>query len=324
LTEKLESEIDLSILLPIYGDAPYLEMTLRSIADQENSKFEIVVVLDRPTNLQITKTKKLISNFADVNLLISPSAGISSALNFGLKHSRGTFVARIDSDDEMLSHRLEIQMNVLKMKPGVSCVGTQIIKIDEKSHIVGESNYPESNFWVRRFLRFRNCVAHPATMYKRTDVLSIGGYRQQFDGAEDYDLWLRLLKIGKIINLEQPLTRYRIWDGQNSSDYRKRKQLDAKIVRSFSWIEKKRPDIAKELLKEERSMKNFRLRVQQILKQECPSQWILQEVKHFINLELSFGSGELKIKFILSLVAKTLIFFGKTVLSPISLLEEVE
>jgi glycosyltransferase involved in cell wall biosynthesis len=322
LSKKLGREIDLSILIPIYGEAPYLEMTLESIKIQENPRFEVVVVLDRPSERQIDRTKALMSKFVGSKVLISPSTGISNALNFGLVNCLGTFIARIDSDDEMISQRLEIQMNFLERYPRISCVGTQVLKINSGGQIVGQSTYPTSNFWVRRILRLRNCVAHPATMYKRSDVLSIGGYRPQFDGVEDYDLWLRLIYVGQIANLEQPLTRYRIWDGQNSTDYKVTKLIDARIVNSFSWIERRKPEIAKYILTNESNPKNFKKRIQSILRNEYPRQWLFQEVKHFINLEISFIAEKSKLKFILSLAAKTLIFSIKTAFLLISGLEK--
>ena len=318
MPEKIKNNIDLSILLPIYGDAPYLEMTLESIKIQEIPRFEVVIVLDRPSARQIQKTKELVSNFADFKVLISPSSGISNALNFGLEHCLGTFIARIDSDDEMILHRLEIQRKFLEMHPEYSCVGTQVIKVDHKGQNIGKSNYPTSKFWVRRILPLRNCVAHPSTMYHRADVLRVGGYRPQFDGAEDYDLWLRMIRIGEIGNLAQPLTRYRIWDGQNSRDYKIRKLSEARIVNSFYWIEEKNPEFAKNLLSNEISLHNFRTQVNKILRQEYPNLWLLQEFKYLVNFELSTRAEGSKFKLLLIFLPKVLIYICRAAYLAIS------
>lgn len=306
LLETIENHIDISILLPIYGDAPYLEMTLESIKIQEISRFEVVMVLDRPSAKQIQRANELASNFMHFKVLISPSSGISHALNFGLKHCQGNYVARIDSDDEMVLNRIEIQRKFLEMHSDYSCVGTQIVKIDHKGQNVGKSKYPTSEFWVRRVLPLRNCVAHPSTMYRRVEVLRVGGYRPQFDGAEDYDLWLRMVGTGKICNLTQPLTRYRIWDGQNSNEYKVRKLSEAKVVSSFSRLEEKSPELAKNLLSRELSIRDFRAQVNEILLQEYPSLWLLQEFKYTVNCELASRGEGSRLKLLLRLFCKLL------------------
>ena len=53
-------------------------------------------------------------------------------------------------------------------------------------------------------------------MYRRKSVIEAGCYRRIFEGAEDYDLWLRLSRIGKLYNLNEPLTKYRITSDQYS------------------------------------------------------------------------------------------------------------
>ena len=57
-------------------------------------------------------------------------------------------------------------------------------------------------------------MAHPSVMYRRSAIIQLGGYRNEFNGAEDYDLWLRMMFVGKIVNMNEHLTYYRIWANQ--------------------------------------------------------------------------------------------------------------
>lgn len=305
--------MDISVLLPIYGEAPYLEMTLNSIEMEKNTKIEIVLILDRPTTKQIDRINDLVLRFPESRILISPLPGISNALNFGLENCLGTYVARIDSDDEMISSRLGVQRKFLEKNPKVSCVGTQVIKINDSNQIVGKSRYPTNSFYIRRLLQFRNCVAHPTTMYKRADVLRVGGYRSQFDGAEDYDLWLRLIRIGQIVNLSEPLTRYRIWHGQDSADYKLRMLWNSRIVNSFSWIERKKPELVAKLFTNDSNLDNIGVLIEQTLRNHYPWQWYFQEIKYNINFHLSFRSDYSALKVFLKILIQTLILTGRTV-----------
>jgi hypothetical protein len=67
---------------------------------------------------------------------------------------------------------------------------------------------------VRAALRISCALIHPTVMMRRRVVLDAGGYRRGFDGAEDYELWLRLQSSTKIDNLAQTLLLYRQHEGQ--------------------------------------------------------------------------------------------------------------
>jgi glycosyltransferase involved in cell wall biosynthesis len=204
----------LSVLIPVHGDAPYLDKTLESILKQDVKDFEILVVLDRPS---IQVAKYIYDLQAKTNLLrveVSTSPGLVAALNFGIQKSACELIARIDSDDVMHVSRLRIQKEFMDNNPQVVCVGSQIRMIDATDSQIGHSYYPTSDHQIRSTLLFRNCIAHPSVMYRKSKVVQVGGYRATFDGAEDYDLWLRMSKYGRFANLTMELTSYRIWNNQ--------------------------------------------------------------------------------------------------------------
>ena len=56
-------------------------------------------------------------------------------------------------------------------------------------------------------------MAHPTVIMQRSMVEAVGGYRQAYLRAEDYDLWMRIIEVGRIGNLAEPLLNYRIGTG---------------------------------------------------------------------------------------------------------------
>jgi hypothetical protein len=84
-------------------------------------------------------------------------------------------------------------------------------------------------------------------MYRREAVQRIGGYRSIFDGSEDYDLWIRLAREGDIANLNEHLTKYRIWNGQDTTEYLSEKNIRAYQVQLSAELEEIAPKAAKEL-----------------------------------------------------------------------------
>jgi glycosyltransferase involved in cell wall biosynthesis len=208
---------EVSVLMPVHGYAPFLEETIKSVEKQSLVNFEFLIVLDRVDK----DAESLLIERAKVNnrikIISSKSPGISSALNIGLNHCKGTYVARIDSDDLMEPQRLELQKLYLDSHGTIDCVGSQIIKIDTNGRAIGRSYLPELPAEISNMLPFRNCIAHPSVMFRKSSVTSIGGYLSEFNGCEDYDLWLRMDKGNNLKNMEIALTSYRIWPKQTTN-----------------------------------------------------------------------------------------------------------
>jgi len=204
----------ISVVIPVHGDAPHLILTIQSIQEQDFKEFETLIILDRATEDVERYARNLALSFKNFKVVVSNLPGISHALNLGIKESSGKFIARIDADDLMRTDRLKLQKTFLEKHPEVVCVGSQVTKINVDGIVIGKSSYPQSNKQITQTLLFRNCVAHPSVMYRRQSILEVGGYRSEFDGVEDYDLWLRLSRTGQIRNMNTPLTSYRIWENQ--------------------------------------------------------------------------------------------------------------
>jgi len=211
--------VDVSVVIPIHGNPIYLNETLKSLEFQNFENFEVIAVLDRAdawVNKLLNSTK--IKN-REIKVLNSNSPGISAALEIGILDSRGEMIARIDSDDTMESERLATQFNFLVNHSDISIVGTQINYINTQGLRIGMSNYPESRTTIKAILPIRNCIAHPSVMMRKNMFAGIQGYRSEFNGAEDYELWLRAANKFGIVNISQKLTNYRLWENQLTSQY---------------------------------------------------------------------------------------------------------
>jgi glycosyltransferase involved in cell wall biosynthesis len=217
------------VIIPVHGKPIYFAETLQSIINQPKVE-NIIVILDRVDQeyfaaLEIPKDKTRVFN--------SRIPGIVSALNLGLEKSNADFIARIDSDDIMFPSRISTQLDFLMSNPDHVCVGSslEIFGAGMKKRI---KKYPSQHKKIVKHLTYQNAIAHPSVMYRKDSVLAVGGYRRIFEGAEDYDLWFRLSKIGKLYNLKQPLTRYRINSEQYSLEFSPyRSELDS-LVRLFN------------------------------------------------------------------------------------------
>jgi glycosyltransferase involved in cell wall biosynthesis len=208
-----------SVLMPVHGGAPFLKEAISSVQSQDFGSWELLLVLDRPSNELTALANIFVKDESRIKVLVSPGSGIVDALNFGISIASGGLIARIDSDDVMEPNRLSKQVELLMQSPRIAVIGTQMTFIDSNGLVIGKTSYPITPSDIRKHLRYQNCIGHPSIMYRKKNVVEVGGYRKALTGVEDYDLWLRLSKSFEIQNLDQALTRYRISPSQYSKTF---------------------------------------------------------------------------------------------------------
>lgn len=208
----MKSGPEVSVLLPVYGDEPYLFSALNSLAEQSFSDFEVVLVSEDVSdstreviNKEIVPVKELEYN---------GSGGISGALNMGIKHCSGRFIARMDADDIALTHRLRAQVEYMNENPHVGVLGGAYTAIGSDGSFQAEVFPPKTHSAIHWRLLLTNCIPHPTVMIRKS-ILDSNNYRTKFNYAEDYDLWARLLNETKIHNLNYKLIKYRVSDKNN-------------------------------------------------------------------------------------------------------------
>jgi GT2 family glycosyltransferase len=200
-----------SVLMPAHNAARYVAEAVESILAQTYTDFEFLIVDDG----SIDDTPKILSRYAEsdrrIHIISRPRTGIVRALNELIALARGDLIARMDADDIALPVRFEQQVAYLKDHPECVLVGSRVFVIDPEGDeltILGQALSHEQivdDFLARR----GQMVYHPAVMFRRNAVVNIGGYDDRMIEAEDLDLFLRLAEVGRIINLPDPLLKYR-------------------------------------------------------------------------------------------------------------------
>lgn len=204
-----KNSVKVSILMSVFNPVwDYLRQTLDSIQKQSFDEFELIIVndgCDAECLLQLLEkysfTYKIICN--TVNL------GLPRALNAGLRECQGDYIARIDDDDCMDAERLKIQLAFMEEHSKCLSVFSNYDIINGEDEKIGE-HVGNHNGDLRKKLLYRgNCLCH-STLFARREVLEqLGGYDEKMTYAQDYDLYLRMLKKGNIYEIPQSLVRFR-------------------------------------------------------------------------------------------------------------------
>ncbi len=234
------SEHRLDVLLPVRGDAPWLEEALLSLAHQEHRADRVLLIDDglRDRSRVNALGRRLLGG--DFVLLDNAGTGISSALNTGVAESNATWVARMDADDVAHRQRFSRQLHLLEGRgPEVVGCGTQVRLVDEHGRGLGFSRYPtEPEVLAGQLLR-QSCFAHPSMVFRRDALMEVP-YRAAMDGAEDVDLVLRLAERWQLRNLDASLLDYRIHVAQEN--YRGRARQTALQELAFRLADARRAD----------------------------------------------------------------------------------
>ncbi len=200
----------ISVLLPVYNAADYIEEAVQSVLGQTLAEFELIVVDDGSRDESVAVVARHARRDRRIRLFCTAHRGITPALNTAVRHARGELLARMDADDVSRPDRFLRQASYLASHPEVVAVGSSIEIVDPDGAPLGVMPWAETHDEIdRRLMQGRGGIAHPAAMMRRAAVLQAGVYREEFPAAQDKDLWLRLAEIGRLANLPQPLLRYR-------------------------------------------------------------------------------------------------------------------
>lgn len=182
-----------TVLMPVYNGEEYLMSSVRSILSQTFKGFEFLIVNDCSTDGSLN----IIKSFNDNRIVIhnnERNLGQTKSLNIGLKLAKGKYVARMDSDDMAYPKWLEKLLNYIKKYPEYVVVGAFAIMMNNLGKTIKvlkvPTNYEEAIFRIF----FANSMNHVGTLLNKKIILANGSYNEEFQIAQDYELWSSLIR----------------------------------------------------------------------------------------------------------------------------------
>lgn len=228
-----------TVLMSVYyKEKPeYLSLSIESMLNQTVKPDEFIIVKDGPLT---TELDEVINNFVTAypkmfNIIVhETNLGLGPALAKGIENSKNELIARMDSDDYVVSTRCEKQLEKFREDPKLGMVGSYEAEfVDTVDNVISIHRVPSENNEIERFMHRRCSVLHPTVMYKKSAVLKSGNY-QSVLLYEDYDLFARMVLEYHIKSYNIPEPLYYI---RTSEDFFKRRGgiKYAKTVLKFKW-----------------------------------------------------------------------------------------
>lgn len=192
-----------SVLMPVYDkeNPAYFQKAAASMLEQTAAPDEFVLVCDGPLNNALEAViKTMTERWPDIVKIVRlpECGGIARALAIGVETCRNEWIARMDSDDIACPDRCEKQLRRIEQNKNaqveLALISGAIAEF-EAGRITGTRSLPCNYDEILRFAKKRNPMNHMAVMMRRSAVLAVGNYHP-VRGAEDYELWVRLLQAG--------------------------------------------------------------------------------------------------------------------------------
>jgi O-antigen biosynthesis protein len=178
----------ISIVMPVYNiERLWIEAAVQSVTNQIYENWELCMVDDASTNADTLKFLKSLEH-PKINIRFqSHNRGIAVASNIAISMATGEYIAFLDHDDELQCNALfEVVKAVNELAPDM------IYTDEDKISQWGEHRFPFFKpDWSPDLLRCQNYICH-LTVIRKSIIDAVGGFNEGFDGAQDYDLILRV------------------------------------------------------------------------------------------------------------------------------------
>ena len=230
-----------SIVIPAYNCARWIDETLRSVYRQTYRNWEIILVDDGSTD----DTKAALAPHMDrIRYYLQENGGTAAARNTGLQRARGELIAFLDNDDIWLPEKLNLQVRAMQTWRDCGLVftdgrtfgesglrGKPLISrlLDRWIHDHKTSDPMVANGWLSREFFFKNHISSASSVLVRKECLeTVGAFDERIAIADDYDLWLRIAQRYPIVLIRSCLYMWR---------WREDSQSGPPVSREHRWTE---------------------------------------------------------------------------------------
>lgn len=225
-----------SIVIPIYNGERYIEETVQSLLSQTYRELEVICIIDGTSDNSI----HILKAFGDPRLQIieQENRGATPTRNYGLAISTGEYILFLDQDDVMMPDFIQATVQEM-VRTGSTAVAVNGYLINADGLIIRRMYRMNKPKLTLNSLLKGNQMSTPSqVLLKRSLLNEVGGFDEKTGMADDWDMWVRQAKKGKIVFLDQYLIQYRLHDSNQSLN------VDKMLLNELAVVEHKWTDLS--------------------------------------------------------------------------------
>jgi glycosyltransferase involved in cell wall biosynthesis len=196
----------LTIITPVYNGERYIAETIESVLNAKiDISYEYIVLDDGSTDL----TANILSYYrGSIKIFSHSNMGESATVNRGIENAKGNYILIINADDPLLTKDLiNKAYEILINDSSVVAIYPDWKIINKYGKTIRNRILP--NYSDELLIGHCRCLPGPGTIFRRDAALKIGGRRLNWKFVSDYDFWLRLSRVGKVVRLPEILAQWR-------------------------------------------------------------------------------------------------------------------
>jgi glycosyltransferase involved in cell wall biosynthesis len=179
-----------SVIVPCYNGAAFLEETLRSALAQSYAEVEVLVVDDGSTDSSAEIARRF-----PVRYMRQENRGLSEARNTGIRESKGSYLVFLDADDRLKPEAIETGLRALALRPDCAMtVGDHVFIAANGSYLAGSAKEDPLHSHYEALLKSNFIEMISSVLFRRSIFDEVGGFDATLRVAEDYELYLRIAR----------------------------------------------------------------------------------------------------------------------------------
>ena len=238
---------DISIIIPYYNQAEFVEKTLKSVLKQSFFNWECIIIDDGSTDQGNEKIKKYCKEDFRFKLYSFQNKGLAASRNRGIRKAKGKYLLFLDSDDLLYHTALETMYVQMKKDSNIDIAYGLCNYIDDKDNLLRDAYSLSLNIesYFKRLL-IGNLFHVHAAMIKKSIILKSDIYFPENKRPEDWPFWLQLADYGATFKpVNMLVCSYRIHSKSMSKEILKKTVAAEKQLKYFLYSFEKKTDITK-------------------------------------------------------------------------------